>query len=81
MLLEKIACDKSNRNCVLRSSENCPGTDELENHLKQSFLEHAFDDFDVYFKQWLHRENGVTIVDMTLTVNDFIDHIVQCLIV
>ena len=50
-----MACDKSNRNCVLRSSENCPGTDELENHLKQSFLEHDFDDFDVYFKQWVHR--------------------------
>ena len=46
-----MAWDVSNRNCVLRSSENCPGTDELQKHLKQSSLEHDFDEFDnVYFK-------------------------------
>ena len=49
---------------------------ELEKHLKQSFLEHDFDELDnVYFKQWVHREKGATIVDMTLTVNDFIDQV------
>ena len=52
ILLEKMACDVSNRNCMLRSCENCSGTDNLEKHLKQSFLEHDFDEFDnVYFKQ------------------------------
>ena len=76
MLLQKMVCDVSNRNYMLRSCKNCPGTDELEKHLKQSFLEHDFDKFDnVYFKQWVHREKGVTIVDMTLTVNDFIDQV------
>ena len=30
MLLEKMACDVSNRNCMLRNCENCPGTNELE---------------------------------------------------
>ena len=49
---------------------------ELEKHLKQSFLEHDFDELDnVYFKQWVHREKSATIVDMTLTVNDFIDQV------
>ena len=38
MLLEKMVCDVSNRNCMMRSSENCPGIDKLEKHLKQSFL-------------------------------------------
>ena len=38
MLLEKMAYDVSYRNCMLRSCKNCPGTDELEKHLKQSFL-------------------------------------------
>ena len=40
MLIEKVVCDVSNRNCMLRRCENCPGIDELEKHLKQSFLEH-----------------------------------------
>ena len=38
MLLEKMAYDASNRNCMLRSCKNCSRTDELEKHLKQSFL-------------------------------------------
>ena len=75
MLLEKMARDVSNRNCMLRSCKNCRGTDELEKHLKQSFLEHDFDRFDVYFKQWFHWEKGFTIADMTLTINDFIDQV------
>ena len=42
----------------------------------QSFLEHDFYEFDnVYFKKWVYREKGVTIVDMTLNVNDFIDRV------
>ena len=60
MLLEKMVCDVSNRNCMLRSCENCSGTDDdLEKHLKQSFLGHDFDEFDnVYFKQWVHKREG-----------------------
>ena len=35
LLLEKMACDvPNNRNCILRSCENCLGIDELEKHLK-----------------------------------------------
>ena len=76
MLLKKMVCDVLNRNCMPRNCENCPGIDELGKHLKQIFLEHDFEDFDsVYFKQWVHRENGVTIADMTLTVHDFIDQV------
>ena len=74
MLLKKMACDVSDRNCMPRSCKNCPGIDELEKQLKQSFLEHDFDDFgNVYFKRWVHIKNGVTIKDMILNVNDFID--------
>ena len=47
MLLKKIVCDELNGNCMLRSCENCPGINELEKHLKQSFFEHDFDEFDI----------------------------------
>ena len=69
-----MVCNELSRNCMLRSCESCPGINELEKHLKQSFLEHDFDQFDiVYFKTWVQREKSVTTADMTLTVNDFID--------
>ena len=42
-----MVCDELNRNCMLRSCENCPDINELEKHLKQSFFEHDFDEFDI----------------------------------
>ena len=66
-------CNLSDRNCMPRSCENCPGIHELKKYLKYSFFEFYLNECgNVYSKQWVQTENGVTISEMTHSVNEFI---------
>ena len=71
--LSKFACNTSNRDCILHSLDSCPNLNEVENYLLNFFDESNFGTEDsVNFKQWMQKERGISLVNCTLTIEEFV---------
>ena len=71
-LLSKIVCSLDNRRCMIHLCDLCNGKTAVQEYLSEMFASHEYDNDDtIAYKQWLHTDR-TTIVNLTTTVQEFI---------
>ena len=61
---------------MLHSCDSCPNLNEVEKYLLNLFEKNNFDTEDtVNFKQWMQKERGISLVNCTLKVEEFVKEI------
>ena len=71
--LSKFVCNTSHQDAMLHSCDSCPNLNEVEKYLLNLFEESNFGTEDsVNFKQWMQKERGISLVNCTLTVEEFV---------
>ena len=74
--LSKFVCNTSHQDAMLHSCDSSPNLNEVEKYLLNLFEESNFGTEDsVNFKQLMQKERGISLVNCTLTVEEFVKEI------
>lgn len=77
IMMDKLVCDRQNRDCMLRRCDVCPKTSEsLKLHLRE-ILEDYDEDEDIKFSQWVSSDGRMTLQTMLLPCGEFIDFTIK----
>ena len=74
--LSKFVCNTSHQDAMLHSCDSSPNLNEVEKYLLNLFEESNFGTEDsINFKQWMQKERGISLVNCTLIVEEFVKEI------
>ena len=76
-LVNKVVCDPSNHECMIRHCTNCPGTIALHKFLEEE-LSDIDPDFQFHYSQWQTTDRA-SLVTVTSTCEEYKDTFISAI--
>ena len=71
--LETMVCNTNNRDCMLQSCDQCPGTVALKEKLEPYLM--IMKKKHIKFKQWKNDQNKIDLLSCELSIEEFIEEV------
>ena len=72
-MLKRIVCDTNNRNCMIRSCDQCPTVDSLRTYLLELFDMDEIENLSYY--QWQKDNKICTMIQLNITIEEVVDEV------